>query len=179
MSVIHSSWVLLGRSSAPSRGSARKSTLKSIADSRVGKASTASPAHWRRVAAGAFAAVSVIVSPFEEMPGSQRGCPARCHAVWRDLHVAGGHLRSADRLLTLAGSCGGLTGWPGHRGGCGPRAAPATGLGLPHAFRRARPAGRVDERRRAGHGARAEGSGAAGGSAGARGPAGVRGPAGR
>src|SRR5919202_5937382 len=50
MSTIHSSWALLGRRSALSRGTARFSTVRSMAYSRQGRASTASPVHSRRPA---------------------------------------------------------------------------------------------------------------------------------
>jgi hypothetical protein len=50
MSVIHSSWELLGARSLLSSGTARYSTVTSIEMSRVGSASTASPIHSRRPA---------------------------------------------------------------------------------------------------------------------------------
>src|SRR5215472_12562014 len=50
MSVIHSSWVLLGRRSSLMAGTARCSTVRSIAYSRAASASTASPVHSRRPA---------------------------------------------------------------------------------------------------------------------------------
>src|SRR6266536_1621375 len=50
MSVIHSSWVLLGRRSWLIAGTARCSTVRSMAYSRQARASTASPIHSRRPA---------------------------------------------------------------------------------------------------------------------------------
>src|SRR6266704_5898123 len=62
MSVIHSSWVLLGRRSALSDGTARCSTVRSIAEGRAASASTASPVHSRRPARGASRVVTCLVS---------------------------------------------------------------------------------------------------------------------
>src|SRR6266545_6123260 len=53
MSVIHNSSALLGRSSALNDGTARCSTVRSIAYSRHASANTASPVHSRRPASGA------------------------------------------------------------------------------------------------------------------------------
>src|SRR5262252_10269663 len=50
MSVIHSSWVLLGRRSLLMAGTARYSTVRSIEYSTAASASTASPVHSRRPA---------------------------------------------------------------------------------------------------------------------------------
>src|SRR5215469_9273658 len=50
MSVIHSSWVLLGRRSSLMAGTARCSTVRSMAYSTAASASTASPVHSRRPA---------------------------------------------------------------------------------------------------------------------------------
>ena len=52
MSTIHSSSALLGCKSALRWGTARCKTVRSIATNSVGRASTASPAHSRRVARG-------------------------------------------------------------------------------------------------------------------------------
>src|SRR6266540_1462792 len=59
MSVIHNSSALLGRRSALSDGTARCSTVRSIAYSRHASASTASPVHSRRPARGAAIAVTL------------------------------------------------------------------------------------------------------------------------
>src|SRR5215207_8434542 len=63
MSVIHSSWALLGCRSALRAGTARCSTVRSMAYSRQARASTASPIHSRRparVAAGVVISVGSI-----------------------------------------------------------------------------------------------------------------------
>jgi hypothetical protein len=60
MSTIHSSWALLGRRSALRRGTARLSTVRSIAYSRHGRASTANPIHSRRVALGPLTAPTLM-----------------------------------------------------------------------------------------------------------------------
>src|SRR4029453_4764898 len=56
MSVIHNSWALDGCSSALSDGTARCSTVRSIAYSTHARASTASPIHSRRPACGGASA---------------------------------------------------------------------------------------------------------------------------
>src|SRR5829696_8745383 len=52
MSTIHSSWALLGCKSSLSLGTARFSTVRSMAYTRHGRASTANPTHSRRPALG-------------------------------------------------------------------------------------------------------------------------------
>src|ERR1051326_8590825 len=59
MSTIHSSWVLLGRRSALICGTARFSTVRSIAYSRHGRASTARPVHSLRPARRVVSAANV------------------------------------------------------------------------------------------------------------------------
>ena len=61
MSTIHSSCALLGCRSALRCGTARCSTVRSIDASRVGSASTASPAHSRRPALGGYRCVLAVV----------------------------------------------------------------------------------------------------------------------
>src|SRR5260221_14192835 len=72
MSVIHSSSELLGRRWALRDGTARCNTVTSMAMSRVGSMSTASPIHSRRPARGGvfvlmrdrFSILTVITSPY-------------------------------------------------------------------------------------------------------------------
>src|SRR4029453_6346625 len=63
MSVIHSSWVLLGRRSALRCGTARNSTVRSMEYSRHGSAITANPIHSRRVALGESTVLFMSVVP--------------------------------------------------------------------------------------------------------------------
>ena len=63
MSTIHSSWALLGACSVLSWGTARFSTVRSMAYSRHGRAITASPTHSRRPALGVVAAFVNVRSP--------------------------------------------------------------------------------------------------------------------
>src|SRR6266536_459816 len=62
MSTIHRSWVLLGCRSALRCGTARFSTVRSMAYSRQGRAITASPIHSRRPALGCSTAVSMVAT---------------------------------------------------------------------------------------------------------------------
>src|SRR5262249_5530551 len=74
MSVIHSSWVLLGRRSLLMAGTARCSTVKSIEYSTAASASTASPIHSRRPArrtplAACSSGVFMCIPPSAGAPG--------------------------------------------------------------------------------------------------------------
>jgi hypothetical protein len=82
MSTIHSSW-LLGRRSALRCGTARYSTVRSMAYSRHGRASTASPTHSRRPARRVVPVFVKLVNqrprPVRRRPSQPRRgcCPSR------------------------------------------------------------------------------------------------------
>src|SRR4029453_2817625 len=72
MSMIHSSWALLGCRSALIAGTARCSTVRSITYSRAPSASTASPIHSRRPALGVVSAVTLLITLLLKVMSSMR-----------------------------------------------------------------------------------------------------------
>src|SRR5512132_3863537 len=112
MSVIHNSWALDGCSSALSDGTARCSTVRSIAYSTHARASTASPIHSRRPACGG---ASAAVTSSLWSVGSMRALLLLvAYAAWLVASASGpGALvgmgrRPASRWLVLSGAISGL-----------------------------------------------------------------------
>src|SRR5437762_9006937 len=103
MSVIHSSWALLGWRSSLRAGTARCSTVRSIAYSRQASASTASPIHSRRPArvapCGACRSGLVMGSPSSPLMVARDQCPRAPGqpAASRSLATAGPVSRGVDR----------------------------------------------------------------------------------
>src|SRR4029450_3065472 len=105
MSTIHRSWAALGASAALSDDTARFNTVLSIATSRQGRTSTASPIHSRRVA---FPASSGVLTDDIDPSAIWRyaGCQIAMVTALMITESLGGRGGRRARLARYAGGVG-------------------------------------------------------------------------